>query len=93
MGQCVKCKKFFHPDYCTDALPDDPNDTAKICLFCKLDKKELTIEDQEGNIVQLVKKEEAERLYKIYIEKLKNNRKIDTIIKTGKQSKIIMPGE
>lgn len=93
MGKCVKCNKFYHPDYCVDALPDDPNDTAKICLFCKLDKNELTIEDSNGNALQTIKKDEASRLYEIYIKKLKENRKVDSLIKTGKQSKIIMPGE
>lgn len=93
MGQCVKCRKFYHPDYCVDALPDDPNDDAKICLFCKLNLSELTIEDQLGNIVSIVKKEEAVNLYKKYINDLYKNRKIDHLVKTGKQSMIIMPGE
>lgn len=93
MPQCVKCKKFLHPDYCVEAAPDDPNDNAKFCLFCKMNTNILTIEDSEGNEVIKVDKEKAVRMYELYIKDLKESRKIDHLIKTGKQSRIIMPGD
>lgn len=91
MPQCVKCKQFFHPDYCVFAAPDDPDDDAKFCLYCKLNTDTLTIEDAEGNEVSKVKKEEAINMYKLYIKGLTETHNIKHLITTGNQAKIIMP--
>ncbi len=89
MPQCVTCKRFFHPDYCIDAAPDDPNDDAKFCLFCKLKTDVLTIEDSSGNEVTKVKKEEAENMYKLYIKELTETHNIKHLINTGTKARII----
>lgn len=91
MPQCVKCKQFFHPDYCVDAAPGDPDDNAKFCMFCHLNKEELTIEDQQGNEVMRIKKQEAINIYKDYIKGLTETHNIKHLIETGTKSRIIMP--
>ena len=91
MPQCVKCKEFFSMSYCVEALPNDPNDDASICVFCKLNLKEVTIQYEDGD--EKVTRDDAIRLYREYISKLTRNRKIKHIIDNGKQSKIIMPGD
>jgi len=89
MPKCVKCSEFFHPDYCVEALPDDPKDTGKVCVFCKIKKSRVTIEDDQGNYFSTVSKKTAIESYKKYIYELKNSRKIEHLLKTGDQSKII----
>lgn len=37
MGQCVKCKCFLPPQLMTDV-----DDGKKLCLFCEVDKNEIT---------------------------------------------------
>jgi hypothetical protein len=91
MPQCVKCKEFFDIGYCMDILPDDPNDDASICVFCKLGLKEITIQYDDGD--KKVTKDDAIRAYREYIGNITRNKKIKNIIENGKQSKIIMPGD
>ena len=91
MPQCVKCNQFLSVDYCLDALPDDPNDNASICVFCDLGLKEVTIQLDDGD--KKISKKEAIYNYKKYIEEISKNRKIKSIIENGRQSKIIMPGD
>lgn len=93
MGQCIKCKQYFHPDFCVDV--ESPfikkEEEVKMCVFCHLNLKEVTVQLPDGD--RRVKKQEAINMYKEYIQKLTKNRKINHLIKTGTPSKIIMPGD
>jgi len=91
MPQCVKCKEFFAMSYCVEALPEDPEDNASICVFCKLNLKEITVQYDDGD--RKVTKNDAIKFYRKYINEVTKNRKIKHIIDSGKQSKIIMPGD
>ena len=89
MPKCIKCNDFFHPDYCIDVLPDDEKDTAKVCVFCKINKDKVTIEEENGEFVCEVKKTDAVNQYKKYVGELKESRKIAHLLKTGDRSRII----
>jgi len=88
MPKCFKCGKFYHPDYCIDIAPYE-NNSLKICVFCKTNKKEVTIEDENGREILKVTKRDAERNYAAYIKKLTEKREIAHLIRTGDKSRII----
>lgn len=93
MPKCIKCKKFFHPDFCVDV--ESPfikkEEEVKMCVFCHLNLKEVTAQFPDGD--KKISKQQAINEYKRYIDHLSKNRKIDHLIKTGTKSKIIMPGD
>jgi len=69
MPKCVKCNDYFHPDYCIET--NIRGDDVIICLFCRLDKKELTIVDEDDKtITGKVLKKEATVNYKRYLDDL-----------------------
>ena len=74
MPKCVKCDKFFHPDFCV-LVPND--DKACKCVFCHIEKKVVTIEDEEtGKPVKTVTKKEAVEEYRRYVHDLRYSDKI-----------------
>ena len=78
MPKCIKCSKFYHPDFCIET--EIRNDLITNCLFCYLNKDKLTIENEDGSIDRIVTKKESERDYKIYLKKLMENKKIKNLI-------------
>ena len=82
MPQCVKCRQFFHPNYCVE------DKDMKVCVFCYLKKDKVTIEFDDHN--ETINKNEAINAYKEYLTKLTKTRKIEHLIKTGSESKIIL---
>ena len=88
MGKCVKCHQYFHPDFCVD-IGDDKRIVLE-CAFCHTNKRELEIINDDGIVIERITKEQAINKYKEYIEGLKKNRNIDSIIKTGEKPRIIL---
>ncbi len=78
MSKCVKCNEFLHPDYFV--IENIRGDNVKVCTFCHTNNKVLTIQKDDGTIVEKVSKEQAIRRYKIYIRNLLNNPKIAEVI-------------
>ena len=68
MPKCQICLKMFHPDWMLQE--EFRGDEIKLCLFCKLDKNELTVVDENDKIVETVKKEQASINYKKYLDEL-----------------------
>jgi hypothetical protein len=68
MPKCVKCLEYFHPDMCIET--NIRGDDVIVCVFCKLHKKELTIEDKDGNFLKKVTKKQAPEEYKQYLNRL-----------------------
>jgi len=83
MSRCVKCMDYFHPDLCIET--NIHGDNVIVCLFCYLDKKELTIEDKEGKIIEKVTKKEACIRYKRYLDDLMLNPNIAELVSGGKK--------
>ena len=68
MPKCVQCDKYFHPDF--SVIVDEFTDACK-CVFCYTDKKEVTVETEEGVPSYTVTKKEAEENYIRYIKELR----------------------
>ena len=90
MPECKKCFQRFHPDLC---VLISENQDAVQCVFCKVGKNEVTIQNEKGNDVGKLGKQEAINRYAEYIKELCEKRNIKSIIETGSKPKIIMPGE
>jgi len=78
MPKCVKCLNYFHPDFCIET--EIRNEYVTTCLFCYFDKKELTVEDNNGRIDEIIKKDDAIKNYKKFLEKLVKKPKIRKLI-------------
>jgi hypothetical protein len=75
MPKCVKCDKFFHPDFCVEVPDSDP--VVCKCVFCHIEKKEVTVEDEEtGKPVKTLTKAEAEEEYRRYVHDLRHSDEI-----------------
>lgn len=78
MSVCVKCNQFHHPDYCV--VIDEENNACK-CVWCYLDKNEITIEDTEtGRLIKKLTKKEANKEYMEYLRKVSDNPNIRQIL-------------
>jgi hypothetical protein len=83
MPKCVKCEKYYHPDYCV--VIDEVTEACK-CAWCYTDKKEITIEDEETGVVEKkLTKRQAEDQYKRYIHDLRYSEKVADVL-AGKGS-------
>ncbi|MFW6007944.1 MAG: hypothetical protein ACOCP8_01655 [archaeon] len=87
MGQCVTCNKFLGPNYCITVNEDTDE---KQCVFCYLEKDEITVEDDNGNQKKL-KKEEAVKKYREFLNKIKRSDRVQNILKDNNESNIIKP--
>ena len=81
MSKCVICMDLYHPDYIV--YKDIRGEEVKVCAFCRLDKKELTIEDEDGNIKEVVTKKQASVNYKKYLDDLLKQPKIAEIVQNS----------
>jgi len=90
MPKCIKCGARLHPDFCL--LINEHVEKCQ-CVFCYTGKNEVTIQDENGNDIRKVSKQEAINKYAEYINELCEKRNIKSIIETGKKPKIILPGE
>ncbi len=79
MSQCVKCFDFYHPDMIV--YQEVRGEEVKVCAFCRLDKTEITIVDEEtGRVKEVINKKQASTNYKKWLGELKGNPKIAKII-------------
>lgn len=83
MSRCVVCLDFYHPDFIV--YQERRGEMVKVCAFCRLDKKELTITDDDGKVVRTVSKKEASIAYKKWLEKLSKKPKIAKILNKENQ--------
>jgi hypothetical protein len=82
MPKCERCLKFFHPDWMLQE--EFRGDIIKSCLFCKLDKQILTVEDEDGKIQEMVTKEQASVNYLKYLDELAKKPRIAEILTKAK---------
>lgn len=78
MSKCVKCMDYYHPDYIV--YQEIRGESVKVCAFCRVDKQELTLTDEDGNIKEVVSKKEASTNYKRWLGELRRNPKIAKIV-------------
>ena len=77
MPKCVQCYDFFHPDYMVEV---DVKDNAYKCVFCHLDKKEITIATDDGKKEEKLTKKECVQKYKAFLNRLYRSEKIQNIL-------------
>ena len=82
MPKCVKCMKMYHPDWCIEQTIRD--DDVIVCKFCRVDKNELTVEDENGNLTEIVTKDQASMDYLKYLEGLSKKPEIAKILSESK---------
>lgn len=85
MPQCVTCNKFLGPNYC---IIVNENTDEKQCVFCHLEKDEITIEDNSGS-ERKITKQEAMNKYQEYLKKMYHSEKVQDLVKP--KSNIIKP--
>ena len=84
MPKCVTCDQYFHPDY---SVIVDEATTACKCVFCYIEKSEVTLEEENGKPACKVTKKEAIENYRIYISKLKDDEKVAKVLTGNAKSK------
>lgn len=86
MPRCVKCDKYFHPDFSVLLKPDTEDKSCK-CVFCYTEKKEVTVSGEDGKPDYTVSKREAEENYRVYVAKLKEDPKVSKVLAGKPKSK------
>jgi len=85
MPRCVKCDKYFHPDFSVLMEPNTGSKACK-CVFCYTEKNEVTVASEEtGKPDYVVTKQQAIENYRVYIAKLKDDPKVAKVL-TGNES-------
>lgn len=89
MGQCVQCTDFFPPHFMVEIEVDedeilDPENPPQKCCYCYLDKKVVTMVNEETGVEEKISKEEAKKRYKLLLKKLYESRDIQKIINQSK---------
>ena len=88
MPKCVKCDKYFHPDFCVVVNEEDK---ACKCVFCYTEKKAITVEDEKtGRVDKKVTKVQAEDEYRRYVQDLRYSDGVAEIL-AGRGLKKPMP--
>ena len=85
MPKCVKCFDLFHPDWMVEE--NIRGDEVVICCFCKMDKNELSVIDENDKITEVVTKDQAKRNYLKYLDDLSKKPKIAEILVKAKKEK------
>lgn len=80
MSKCLACYNYYHPDF---MLITDEVQNIKKCMFCYMDKKELTVSDEDGKPLYTVTKEEANRNYLQYLREQAARPKVKEIMAGG----------
>jgi hypothetical protein len=81
MSKCAICYTMQHPDYCMER--EIRGDVVTICAWCETDKDPLTVTDDNGKVVKVIKKREEANKYKTYLQELVKNDKIADMIQNG----------
>lgn len=87
MPKCQTCTKFLGPNFCI--IINEETD-EKQCVFCYLEKDEITIENDDGS-ERKITKEEAMRKYQEYLKDLYHSEKVQEIVNPESKSNIIKP--
>jgi predicted HAD superfamily phosphohydrolase YqeG len=80
MSRYQVCLDFYHPDYIV--YQEIRGEDVKVCAFCRLDKIQLTIVNEDGTIIKVDKKQ-ASINYKRYLDELSKKPKIAEIVQNS----------
>jgi len=85
MGKCVQCEDFFPPHFMVDVEPKegetiDPKNPPMKCAYCHLDKKIVTMVNDETGLEEKITKKEAVKRYKIFLKKLYQSKNIQEVL-------------
>ena len=86
MPKCVKCEKFYHPDFSVLLKPDTEDKACK-CVFCYTEKNEVTVAGTDGKPDYTVNRQDAIENYRIYVAKLKDDPKVAKVLTGNELSK------
>jgi hypothetical protein len=77
MGQCYKCKDHFPPDFMF-AIEHKP---IQECVFCRSNITEVTLENENGDVVGRMTKQECINRYKEFTSDMGGKEGIKKIVK------------
>ena len=84
MGKCVQCEEFFSPNFMVDL--EEKKDPPQKCAFCYLDRKEVTLVNDETKEEEVISKKEAAKRYRILLRKLKESKNIAKLLESHSMS-------
>ena len=87
MGKCVQCEDMFPPHFMVD-MEENMVDPPQKCAYCYLDKKEVTMVNDETGVEEVVSKKKAVKEYKIILKKLYESKNIQEVQKKQNGSRI-----
>jgi len=79
MGKCVQCEEMFPPHFMVDM--EERKDPPQKCAYCHLDKKEVTMVNDETGVEEKLSKKEAIKRYKIFLKRLYESKNIQDALK------------
>lgn len=85
MSKCLACYNYYHPDWCV--IVDENKNVIK-CMFCYMDKKELTLKDENGKVLYTVTKEQASRNYMKYLEEQARRPNVKKMLQEAEYKKL-----
>ena len=78
MGKCVQCEDMFPPHFMIDM--EETQDPPQKCAYCYLDKKEVTMVNDETGREEKVTKKDAVKRYEIFLKKLYQSKNIQDVL-------------
>jgi hypothetical protein len=91
MPKCVKCDGFFPPQLMRDI--EDVAITVKKCIFCVIDKDEITLPPDENGKMRKYTREEAKKDYLMFLNKMKEKLKTEEDLKKFMRGELIKDEE
>jgi hypothetical protein len=82
MGKCVQCEEMFPPHFMVDL--EEKKDPPQKCAYCYLDKKEVTMVNEETGKEEKVSKKEAINRYNIFLKRLYETKNIQDVLQKQK---------
>ena len=86
MGKCVQCEGMFPPHFMVDL--EKKKDPPQKCAYCYLDKKEVTMVNDETGKEEKVSKKEAIKRYNIFLKRLYETKNIQDVLQKQKSQHI-----
>ena len=91
MPKCVQCEGMFPPHFMVDIeIEEVKEDPPQKCAFCYLDRKDVTMVNDETKEEEVITKEEAKKRYEIFLKRLSQTRNIAKILKGESSNRLIL---
>lgn len=77
MGLCAKCRNHFWPKMMREVAGSED----KLCIFCKLDKEEIELLDEESKKKVILTKKGAIKSYDEFMRKMRDKPRVKELVK------------